>query len=61
MHANDERAFHEAWKAVRIAPDKPTELYDLEADIGEQNNVAIEHPGVVAEMQQIIKEARGGE
>jgi arylsulfatase A-like enzyme len=46
------------WKAVRLAPNKPLELYDLKSDIGEQRNVAAEHPDVVAKMEACLKDAR---
>jgi arylsulfatase A-like enzyme len=46
------------WKAVRLAPNKPLELYDLKSDIGEGHNVAGEHPDVVAKMEARLKEAR---
>ncbi|MDR3246169.1 MAG: sulfatase-like hydrolase/transferase, partial [Prevotellaceae bacterium] len=49
------------WKAVRLNinnPEKTTvELYDLSKDIHEDNNVAAQHPEIVAEMVQIMKEA----
>ena len=32
------------------------ELYDLEIDISEDNDVAIEHPEIIERMNQIIKE-----
>jgi len=34
---------------------KKTELYDLQADISEKNNVAAEHPGVVKRLNYIMK------
>jgi arylsulfatase A-like enzyme len=46
------------WKAVRLGPDKPIELYRLETDLGEQHDVAKEHPEVVAEMEKRMQEAR---
>ncbi|MEM8970070.1 MAG: sulfatase/phosphatase domain-containing protein, partial [Bacteroidota bacterium] len=50
------------WKAVRYEvlenPDSPLELYDLSQDIGEENNVASEHPEVVARMEEILQNAR---
>ncbi|MGB3587564.1 MAG: hypothetical protein WBA23_13540, partial [Tunicatimonas sp.] len=50
------------WKAVRYDvlenSDSPLELYNLTKDIGEKNNVATEHPEVVAQMQEILQNAR---
>lgn len=50
------------WKAVRYDvlknPDGPLELYNLAEDISEENDIASEHPGVVAEMNEILQEAR---
>jgi arylsulfatase A len=50
------------WKAVRYQvlrnPDAPLELYNLAEDIGETNNVAADHPGVVADMKNILDQAR---
>ena len=31
------------------------ELYDLESDIGEKQNLARQHPGIVSEMLELIK------
>ena len=50
------------WKAVQYEvlaqPDGPLELYNLATDVGEQNNVAQQHPEVVAEMKAILRSAR---
>ncbi|MFT5468622.1 MAG: arylsulfatase A-like enzyme [Verrucomicrobiales bacterium] len=45
------------WKAVRLGPDKPTELYDLEIDIGEAIDIASFHPGVVKEFEALMADA----
>ncbi len=50
------------WKAVRLNvfenPDAPVELYDLSVDIGEQNNIADQHPDIVKEMLKTMHNAR---
>jgi arylsulfatase A-like enzyme len=50
------------WKGVRVNVtenhDAPLELYDLQNDIGEKNNVADEHPDIVKKMLQIMREDR---
>jgi arylsulfatase A-like enzyme len=43
------------WKAVKNSPDSPVELYNLASDIGEQNNVAAEHPELVKELEKLMK------
>jgi arylsulfatase A-like enzyme len=45
------------WKAVVNNVD-PLELYNLREDIGEQNNLAKEHPDLVAKMKTIMRTAR---
>ena len=46
------------WKAVR-APmfDGPTELFDLDADLGETNNIAPKNPDITAKMESIMDQA----
>ena len=50
------------WKGVRYnvlkEPDAPMKLFDLEADPGEQKNVAAEHPETVEQITAIMKKAR---
>lgn len=58
-----ERGFQQAvrmksWKAVRLAPGQPLELYDVAQDAGEAVNVADRHPQVVAAMEKILAGAR---
>jgi arylsulfatase A-like enzyme len=58
-----ERGFTQAirlgdWKAVRKGTRQPIELYDVKADIAEQNDVARDHPDVVAKVEAILRGAR---
>lgn len=46
------------WKAVRNGPDKPVELYDLKADLGEKTDLAARHPDLVAKAVALMKAAR---
>ena len=50
------------WKAVRYNvlkdPDGPIELYNLKDDIGETNNVAVEHPALIQEMEGLFATSR---
>lgn len=50
------------WKLVRynvLDPEKiTTELYNLSTDLGEENNVAEQHPEIVKELSEIMKNAR---
>lgn len=47
------------WKGVRHGPSSPLELYDLDTDIGEQNDIAAGHPEVVGRIEEIMERARG--
>jgi arylsulfatase A-like enzyme len=58
-----ERGFRQAvrlgdWKAVRLRPGGPLELYDLGKDVGEKDDVAARHPEVVADIESYLKTAR---
>ncbi len=46
------------WKAVRLARSGPTELYDLQADLAESNNVAAAHPEIVKQAERLFETAR---
>ena len=47
------------WKGVRFGGTRePIELYDLERDIGEKNDLAGGHPEIVARMDEIMRRAR---
>lgn len=46
------------FKAVRPKSGAPFELYDLSKDIGEQNNIAAEHPHIVARIDKWIEQNR---
>lgn len=49
------------WKLVRYQVSNPekttTELYDLNTDLGEQNNVTDQHPEIVKELMAIVNQA----
>ena len=60
-----ERGFSQAvrmgnWKAIRKGPGTPLELYDLAQDLGEQHDVAKEHPDILARVETILASARTG-
>lgn len=50
------------WKGIRLdvgrEPNGPIELYNLKKDIGEEHNVAAQHPDIVARMAEIMRTAR---
>jgi arylsulfatase A-like enzyme len=57
-----ERGFTQAvrdgqWKAIRNGKGK-IELYDLVADLGEQNNLAERHPEMVRRMEELLRSMR---
>jgi arylsulfatase A len=58
-----ERGFQQAvrmgnWKAVRLAKDKPLELYNLADDPTEYTDVAARHPEIVAQIEKYLQTAR---
>ncbi len=46
------------WKAVRQSPEREIELYDLEQDPSEQQDVARDHPDILARIGNIMVEGR---
>ncbi len=46
------------WKAVRLGTKKPIQLFDMAKDVGEQNDVAAQHPDVVQRFESYLKSAR---
>jgi arylsulfatase A-like enzyme len=58
-----ERGFQQAvrwrsFKAIRKAPGRGLELYDLDSDMGETHNVADQHPNVISKIETYLKTAR---
>ncbi|MHC4557925.1 MAG: arylsulfatase [Planctomycetota bacterium] len=45
------------FKTVKPGKNKPFELYDLSKDIGEQNNIADEHPDILEKMKDYAKQS----
>ncbi|MFA5688009.1 MAG: arylsulfatase [Kiritimatiellales bacterium] len=50
------------WKLVKelilYQPDLPARLYNLKTDISESNDIAVQHPDIVAQMEEIILRER---
>ncbi len=46
------------WKAIRLKLGGPLELYDVTKDIGEERNVAEQHPEIVKKIEGCLKTAR---
>ncbi|MFO1514641.1 MAG: arylsulfatase [Verrucomicrobiota bacterium] len=58
-----ERGFQQAarmgeWKAVRPQADQPLELYNLQTDLGEKQDVAKNNPGIIEKFEAYFKTAR---
>ncbi|HVL11658.1 MAG TPA: sulfatase/phosphatase domain-containing protein, partial [Gemmata sp.] len=49
---------HDNWKGIRQSPGAPLELYDVAKDPAEKENVAKDHPAVVAKIEAYLKTAR---
>ncbi|MCK5820426.1 MAG: sulfatase-like hydrolase/transferase [Bacteroidales bacterium] len=46
------------WKAIRYGINSETELYNLNEDISESNNIASEHPEMVNKFNRLFEESR---
>ena len=46
------------WKAVRYGVNSQTELYDLDMDVSESNNLANRHPEIVEKMNNLFETSR---
>jgi arylsulfatase A-like enzyme len=46
------------WKAVRLSEGADLEIYDLEEDIGETQDVAAQHPELVEKFEAFLSTAR---
>jgi hypothetical protein len=45
------------FKGIRPSPGAKIELYDLNLDLGETNNIAENHPQVVSRIERAMQEA----
>ncbi|MBX7259586.1 MAG: sulfatase-like hydrolase/transferase [Candidatus Hydrogenedentes bacterium] len=45
------------WKGIRLGRESEIQLYDLEKDLGETNNVAAEHAEVITKIESIMNKA----
>jgi len=58
-----ERGFKQAirmsdWKAVRLGVKKPIELYNVKSDLGEQHDIAAQHPELIERFTKLLSTAR---
>ncbi|HYE97768.1 MAG TPA: arylsulfatase [Planctomycetota bacterium] len=56
--ASKQAVRHGDWKAVRLGPGQPLELYDLKTDAAETKNLAEAHPAVVQRIEDYLRSAR---
>jgi arylsulfatase len=46
------------WKALRLKPGQKIQLFNLRTDVGEQKDVAGEHPDIIARVEEIFANGR---
>lgn len=46
------------WKAVKMGGDQPMFLYNLETDLGEQNDLSKKQPDIAKQMAELLKSSR---
>lgn len=55
-HQPSDAVIRDHWKLIRFQSDEPSELYNIITDIGEQTNLAKQHPGKVEELEASLNE-----
>jgi arylsulfatase A-like enzyme len=45
------------WKGIRLGQGAEIQLYNLQSDVGEEKDVAADHPGIVGKIGEIMKNA----
>jgi arylsulfatase len=58
--SDGQAAYHNSWKIVKEGLDNPWDLYNLEDDPTETNNLAEQHPEKVEELDQLFLEWKAG-
>lgn len=53
-HQPSDAILSKDWKLIRFQSNEPTELYNLSTDIGEQTNLAKQHPEKVQELEKLL-------
>lgn len=51
-HQPSDAIISKDWKLIRFQSDEPTELYNISSDLGEQTNLAKQHPEKVKELEK---------
>lgn len=45
------------WKGIRLGAESSIQLYNLDKDIGEENDIAVKYPEIVKEIEEVMKQA----